>query len=89
MQIPRAKDDSGKARSDETKWEVTFDLPKNPIGKASLRIAFAGTKAKSWSLKMNDQPIGVLTNCRIRASFTAIPTAATGRKKLFRSTLRR
>ncbi len=62
MQVPRAKDDSGKGRGDETVWKVKFDLPKNPSGKATLRIAFAGTEAKSLTLKMNDREIGVLTN---------------------------
>ena len=62
MQVPRAKDDSGKGRGDETVWKVKFDLPQNPSGKATLRIAFAGTEAKSLTLKMNDLEIGVLTN---------------------------
>lgn len=62
MQVPRAKDNSGKGRGDETIWKVSFDLPKNPGGKATLRIAFAGTEAKSLSFKMNDKEIGFLTN---------------------------
>ncbi len=62
MQVPRAKDDTGRGRGDETTWKVTFDLPKDASGKATLRIAFAGTEAKSLTLKMNDQPIGVLTD---------------------------
>ena len=62
MQVPRAKDDSGKGRGDETTWKVSFDLPKNPTGKATLRIAFAGTEAKNLTLKMNDQTISVLTD---------------------------
>lgn len=61
MQVPRAKDENGKVRGDETTWKVNFDLPKNPSGKATLRIAFAGTEAKSLTLKMNDQQIGILT----------------------------
>ena len=62
MQVPRAKDETGKGRGDETVWKVTFDLPKNPAGKGTLRIALAGTEAKSLTLKMNEQEIGVLTN---------------------------
>lgn len=37
-------------------------MPKNLSGKATLRIAFAGTEAKSLTLKINDQQIGVFTN---------------------------
>ncbi len=62
MQVPRAKDETGKGRGDETTWKIAFDLPKNPTGKATLRIAFAGTEAKSLTLKMNDQPIGTISD---------------------------
>ena len=62
MQIPRARDDTGKGRGDETTWTVSFDLTKGPVGKATLRVSFAGTEAKSLTLKMNDQQIGVLTD---------------------------
>ncbi len=62
MQVPRAKDETGKGKGDETVWKVQFDLPKSPNGKATLRIAFAGTEAKSLTLKINDQPIGILTD---------------------------
>lgn len=62
MQVPRAKDETGKGRGDETVWKVSFDLPKDATGKATLRIAFAGTEARSLALKMNDASIGTLTN---------------------------
>lgn len=62
MQVPRAHDDTGKGRGDETTWMVSFDLPKVPVGKATLRLSFAGTEAKTLTLKMNDQQIGVLTD---------------------------
>jgi len=62
MQVPRAHDDTGKGRGDETTWTVSFDLAKAPAGKATLRLSFAGTEAKSLMLKMNDQQIGVLTD---------------------------
>lgn len=60
MQVPRAKDNSGKGG--ETTWTVSFDLPKNPSGKATLRIAFAGTETKNLTLKVNDQTIGTISN---------------------------
>ena len=62
MQVPRAHDETGKGKGDETVWKVQFDLPKNPRGKATLRIAFAGTEAKSLTLKMNDQDIGTISD---------------------------
>jgi rhamnogalacturonan endolyase len=62
MQVPRAHDDTGKGRGDETTWTVSFDLAKAPTGKATLRLSFAGTEAKSLALKMNDQQIGILTD---------------------------
>ena len=62
MQVPRLNGDVSKGRGDETTWKVQFDLPKDASGKATLRISFAGTEAKTLTLKMNDQPIGVLTD---------------------------
>ena len=62
MQVPRAHDDTGKGRGDETTWTVSFDLAKAPTGKATLRLSFAGTEAKGLALKMNDQQIGILTD---------------------------
>jgi rhamnogalacturonan endolyase len=62
MQVPRLRDEPGKGNGDETTWSVSFDLPKNGQGKATLRISLAGTEAKTLTLKMNDQLIGVLTN---------------------------
>ncbi|MEP7075702.1 MAG: polysaccharide lyase family protein [Acidobacteriota bacterium] len=62
MQVPRAKDDTGKSRGDETTWTVSFDLPDVPKGKATLRIALAGIETKTLTLKMNDQQIGIIAN---------------------------
>ena len=62
MQVPRAHDDTGKGRGDETTWTVSFDLAKAPVGKGTLRLSFAGTEAKSLTVKMNDQQIGMLTS---------------------------
>jgi rhamnogalacturonan endolyase len=61
MQVPRAHDDSGRGRGDSTTWTVTFDLPHAPHGKATLRLAFAGTEARSLSVTMNDKPAGTIT----------------------------
>jgi rhamnogalacturonan endolyase len=62
MQVPRAHDDTGKGRGDETTWNVSFDLHKAPVGRATLRLSFAGTEAKSLTIKMNEEEIGVLTD---------------------------
>ncbi|HEY2586155.1 MAG TPA: polysaccharide lyase family protein [Tepidisphaeraceae bacterium] len=48
-------------RPDGTTWSVTFDLPEAPAGKATLRLAFAATSARSLTVMMNDQPAGQVT----------------------------
>ncbi len=60
MQVPRAHDETGKGRGDETTWSVTFDLPKAPSGKATLRIALAGIETRSLVIKMNDRQVGAI-----------------------------
>ncbi|MGA2061858.1 MAG: polysaccharide lyase family protein [Thermoguttaceae bacterium] len=51
-QCPRAD------RPDGTTWSVTFDLAEAPHGKATLRLALAGTSAWSIAATVNDQPAG-------------------------------
>jgi rhamnogalacturonan endolyase len=48
-------------RPNGTTWSVTFDLPEAPHGKATLRLAFAATSARSLTVTMNDQPAGQVT----------------------------
>lgn len=62
MQVPRARDETGKGKGDETTWSITFDLPEKPRGRAILRLAFAGTEAKTLAVKMNDRQIGVVSD---------------------------
>jgi len=62
MQVPRAHDETGKGKGDETTWTVTFDLPKTPSGKATLRLAFAGIETRILTVKMNDQQIGAVSD---------------------------
>lgn len=61
MQVPRAHDETGKGRGDETTWIVTFDMPNAPTGKAALRIALAGIETRNLVIKMNDRQIGAIT----------------------------
>ena len=51
-QCPRAD------RPDGTSWNVSFNLPEEPHGKATLRIAFAGTSARHLFVTVNDKPAG-------------------------------
>jgi rhamnogalacturonan endolyase len=51
-QCPRAD------RPDGTTWSIEFDLPEAPHGKATLRLAFAATSARSLTVTVNDQPAG-------------------------------
>jgi rhamnogalacturonan endolyase len=61
MQVPRAADDGGRARGSATTWTVVFDLEKAEHGKAVLRLAFAGTEAKSLDVAVNGKMVGGLT----------------------------
>jgi len=61
MQVPRAHDDTGRGQGDATTWSVSFDLPAAPRGTATLRLAFAGTEARSLNITVNDQPAGTIT----------------------------
>lgn len=55
-QCPRADRPNG------TPWTVRFDLPAAPRGRATLRISFAATSARSLKVSVNDQPAGELTS---------------------------
>jgi rhamnogalacturonan endolyase len=43
-------------------WTIEFDLAEAPQGKATLRLAFAGTSARSLTVTVNDQPAGRVTS---------------------------
>ena len=62
MQVPRAHDDTGRGRGDETTWTVTFNMPDAPTGKAALRVALAGIETRDLTIKMNDQQVAAITN---------------------------
>jgi rhamnogalacturonan endolyase len=55
MQAPRGP---GQA----TTWTVTFNLPDARHGKATLRLAFAGTEARQLLVSMNDHAVGTVAN---------------------------
>lgn len=61
MQVPHATDDSGSSRGTATTWTVNFNLPKDEHGKATLRLAFAGTEARSLTIAVNGKEAGVIT----------------------------
>jgi len=62
MQVPRAQDETGKGHGTATTWSITFNLDKTPQGKATLRLAFAGTESRSLTITINDQPAGTVTD---------------------------
>ncbi|HWB86529.1 MAG TPA: polysaccharide lyase family 4 protein [Bryobacteraceae bacterium] len=41
-----------------TPWSITFNLPQAPHGKATLRLALAGTGTRVIDVSVNDQPAG-------------------------------
>lgn len=59
MQVPRAIGDT--TRGAATTWSVVFDLPAAVQGRATLRLALAGTEAREIAVSMNDQPVGTVT----------------------------
>jgi len=62
MQVPRARDETGKGKGDETTWSVTFNLAKAPAGRATLRVALAGIETRNLIIKMNGQHVGTISN---------------------------
>lgn len=40
---------------------MEFNLPQAPAGKATLRLAFAGTESRSLDVTVNDKPAGKLS----------------------------
>lgn len=64
MQVPRAQDDTGRGKGPATTWSVIFDMKKIGRGKATLRIAFAGTEARNLAVAVNDQHVEMLTGFR-------------------------
>jgi rhamnogalacturonan endolyase len=44
-----------------TTWTIHFAMPAASKGKATLRLAFAGTEARSLAVAVNDQPAGTVT----------------------------
>ncbi len=63
MQVPRADpaDTVGKLPGTAATWSVAFTLPAAPRGRATLRLAFAGTEARSLGVSLNDGQIGLVT----------------------------
>lgn len=62
MQVPHATDDSGKSRGSATTWSIQFDLAHAEQGRATLRLAFAGTEARSLAIDVNGKNVGTLTD---------------------------
>jgi rhamnogalacturonan endolyase len=58
MQVPHSTDPSGKGAGRPTTWSVEFQMPDAPHGKATLRIAIAGSEARGLTIAMNDKLAG-------------------------------
>jgi rhamnogalacturonan endolyase len=61
MQVPHATNNSGKSQGTGTTWSIDFDLAKAENGKATLRLAFAGTEARSLTVMVNGKTVDILT----------------------------
>ncbi len=64
MQVPHNEDPAnvdGKGNGRATPWHVKFSLDHAPKGKATLRLAFAGTETRSLALSINGKELPPLT----------------------------
>lgn len=61
MQVPHGEGDTGSQRGAPTTWTVVFNLPVQEKGLATLRLAFAGTEAKSLAVGVNGTAVETLT----------------------------
>jgi rhamnogalacturonan endolyase len=65
-QLPHATDDTGKLNGNAgvtgtgraTPYNIHFDLPAAPTGKATLRVAICGSGARAIAVTVNDKPAG-------------------------------
>lgn len=57
-QVPRAQDETGGGNGPATAWSVAFDLPAAPHGRATLRLALAGSSARHIAAAVNGRPAG-------------------------------
>ena len=62
MQVPRGTDDTGRSRGGATTWSIDFNLARAEHGKATLRLALAGTETRSLTVTVNGTQAGVLNN---------------------------
>jgi rhamnogalacturonan endolyase len=66
QQLPHATDDSGRLNGNAgvtgygraTPYRIHFDMPADPKGKATLRVAICGSGARSIAVTVNDKPAG-------------------------------
>jgi rhamnogalacturonan endolyase len=61
MQVPHATDDTGRSRGSATTWTIDFNVTQPQHGLATLRLAFAGTEARSLTVAVDGKTVGVLT----------------------------
>jgi rhamnogalacturonan endolyase len=64
MQVPRAAadDTNGRGKGTATPWTVEFEMKDRPAkGKATLRLAFAGTEARSLGVAVNGTELPAVT----------------------------
>ncbi|MGA2232828.1 MAG: polysaccharide lyase family protein [Tepidisphaeraceae bacterium] len=62
MQVPRGRDNTGRSFGTATTWTVSFQMPSPPAGRATLRLAFAGTEARALAVGVNGKLAGTVTN---------------------------
>jgi len=63
-QVPHITDNdgTGRARGNATPWTITFNLNKNPKGKAILRLAIVGVDTRLIDVAVNGKNAGQVTN---------------------------
>jgi rhamnogalacturonan endolyase len=70
-QLPHNEDPNnttGRGSGRSTTWSITFNLPKEPRGKATLRLAICGIGTRSIAATVNEQSIGSVTGLAYNAT---------------------
>lgn len=58
-QVPHASDDTGRSTGPPTTWTISFAMNNAPLsGKATLRIALAGSSTREITVGVNGQTVG-------------------------------
>jgi rhamnogalacturonan endolyase len=70
-QVPHSitpDDNTGKAQGRATTWTINYNLPADPKGRATLRLAIVGIGSRNIDVAVNGKPVGSVTGLRYNAT---------------------